>query len=184
MIANSLMREAPATDADCIEASEKRLYLSHKSHAFYLWVVFHELLGHGTGKLLTEESAGVCNFDSQNPPVNPITNTPISTWYRPGQTWTGLFGDLATTVDECRAECVGAYLLSDKDLLSMFGYTDESAITASDLEYNMYLQLGVAGLNSLKNYMVEDRKWGQAHSRASLSTAAASASHLRARKSP
>jgi dipeptidyl-peptidase III len=102
---------------------------------FYLLVVFHELLGHGTGKLLMEYESGKFNFDIQNPPISLLTQKPIKSWYRPSQTWTGLFGGIAITVDECRAECVSAYLMSDMELLSLFGYTNESEITGSDCEY-------------------------------------------------
>ena len=66
------------------------------------------------------------------PPISPLTGEPIATWYRPGQTWTGQFADLATTVDECRAELVGAYLMDDKELLGLFGFNEESEITAED----------------------------------------------------
>ena len=115
-----------------LEPSEAATFLKHRDHTFYLWVVFHELLGHGTSKLLTENPSGVFNFDGCHPPLNPLTGKPISCWYRPSQTWTGLFGDIATSVDECRAECVGAYLMSDMELLSMFDYTSESDITGRD----------------------------------------------------
>ncbi|KAI9755366.1 MAG: bifunctional diacylglycerol diphosphate phosphatase/phosphatidate phosphatase [Candelina submexicana] len=146
--------------------TEAPTFLKHKYHAFYLWVVIHELLGHGTGKLLTQVGPNEYNFDIENPPIDPLTGRPVECWYRPGQTWTGVFGDLATTIDECRAECVGAYLMSDEELLAMFGFDDHTEITADDLTYNLYLQLGVGGLRALENYIVDDRKWGQAHSRA------------------
>jgi dipeptidyl-peptidase-3 len=118
--------------ASCLDPSEVPSFLKHKEHAFYLWVVFHELLGHGTGKLFVEDQLGDFNFDSKNFPTNPLTKKPISSWYKHGQTWTGLFGDIATTVDECRAECVGAFLMSDMELLSMFGYNEETEITGRD----------------------------------------------------
>ena len=165
MITNSLT-ETVTPGTAFVSAAEEPHFLKVKPHAYYLWVAFHELLGHGTSKLLAEESPGTFNFDIKKPPVNPLTGRAIETWYGVGQTWTGLFGDIATSVDECRAECVGAYLVSDRDLVAMFGYTESSEVTADDLEYNMYLQLGAAGLRALKNYSVEDDKWGQAHSRA------------------
>ena len=56
--------------------------------------------------------------------------------------------------------------MDDLELLALFGYTLESEITAPDLTYNMYVQLGVDGLRGLQNYNVEGGKWGQAHSRA------------------
>lgn len=135
MISNSIAAEKTSKrnpTAACIHPSEAERFLKHKDPAFYLWVVFHELLGHGTGKLLMQDGPKSFNFDIQKPPINPLTGRPIDCWYRPGQTWTGLFGDIATSVDECRAECVGAYLMSDKELLALFGFTDESEITAAD----------------------------------------------------
>ena len=52
-------------------------------------------LGHGCGKLLQETSPGVFNFDSANPPISPLTGKPITTWYKPGQTWGSVFGGVA-----------------------------------------------------------------------------------------
>lgn len=81
---------------------------------------------------MCQQSDGTFNFDQSNPPTNPLTSKPIDKWYLPGQTWTGQFEDLATTVDECRAELVGAYLMDDKEMLALFGYTDDTEITAED----------------------------------------------------
>ena len=53
------------------------------------------LLGHGCGKLLQETSEGEYNFDQKNPPVSPLTGKPVTTWYKPGQTWGSVFGGLA-----------------------------------------------------------------------------------------
>lgn len=134
MITNSMnvgIREEGA-GATCVHESEVMKFLHHKSKAFHLWVVFHELFGHGTGKLLAEDGPGSFNFDAQNPPINPLTGKPIDSWYRAGQTWTGLFGDIATSVDECRAECVGAYLMSEMELLALFGFSETTEIKGTD----------------------------------------------------
>ena len=144
-----------------------------KYPAYYWWVALHELLGHGTGRMLVEESEGKFNFDIGNPPVNPLVGKPVTTWYKPGQTWTGQFGDLATTVDECRAELVGAYLMDDVELLKLFGYDESSEITAADcryakyrrssiannysVTYNIYMQLGIDGLRGLANFNDKNR---------------------------
>ena len=74
---------------------------------------------------MTEED-GKYNFDIKSPPINPLDQRPIDSWYRSGQTWNGIFGDIAPTVEECRAELVGAYLMDDAELLALFGYTSES----------------------------------------------------------
>lgn len=85
--------------------------------------------------MMVEESEGKFNFNIQDPPINPLSGKPIATWYKPGQTWTGQFGNLATTVDECRAELVGAYLMDDVDLLGLLGYDKSSEITAEDSRF-------------------------------------------------
>ena len=148
-----------------VGVSEAAAFQKHRYAAKYIWIVLHELLGHGTGKLMTEED-GEYNFDIKSPPINPLTQRPIDSWYRSGQTWSGMFGDIANTVEECRADLVGAYLMDDIELLALFGFTSESDTTAQDLTYNMYVQLGVKGLQGLQNYNIENGKWGQAHSRA------------------
>ena len=89
--------------------------------------------------MLTQGGPESFNFDPKNPLVNLLTGEAIRSWYRPGQTRTGLFGDIATTVDECRAELVGAYFMSDTELLEMFGFTDDSEITADDRKSTSYL---------------------------------------------
>ncbi|KAL8736416.1 MAG: hypothetical protein Q9166_000208 [cf. Caloplaca sp. 2 TL-2023] len=166
IIANRMSVESNEADiSPFVHSSEAAMFQKHKYHAYYIWVVLHELLGHGTGRMMTEEH-GKFSFDTENPPHNPLTKASISSWYRPGQTWTGVFGDLATTVDECRAELVGAYLMDNTELLALFGHTSSSEIKAQDLTYNMYVQLGVDGLRGLQNFNVEGGKWGQAHSRA------------------
>lgn len=115
-----------------VDPAEVETFQKHKFPAYYLWVVLHELLGHGTGKMMCQINPQEYNFDIENLPTDPLTEKPISSWYRPGQTWTGQFADLATTVDECRAELVGAYLMDDVELLALFGFDEKSAITASD----------------------------------------------------
>ena len=164
---------------------ELETFETHKLPAWRIQITIHELFGHGTSKLLSEESPEKFNFDITNRPINPLTGEPITTWYLPGQTWTGVFGSLATTLDECRAECVGSYLTADKDLLAIFGYTDSSKPTADDCThifhflsqsgyfsranlflpviYNLYLNLGVIGLRSLENYNVEDNVSSRFH---------------------
>lgn len=102
----------------------------------FLVTAIHELLGHGTGKLLTETGSGEYNFNRQDLPVNPITNEPISTWYLLGQTWTTVFGKLATSVEECRAMLVSYYLADDKEILDIFGYNDSTTLTAEECVYS------------------------------------------------
>lgn len=131
-----MVAESTAIQWPFIDDSETKTFQKHKYPAYYWWVVLHEILGHGTGKMMIEEPGNRFNFDPASPPVNPLDGKPIKTWYKPGQTWTGQFEELATTVDECRAELVGAYLMDDPELLALFGFTDKSDIRASDCMYN------------------------------------------------
>ncbi|KAM3517753.1 hypothetical protein NHJ13051_008719 [Beauveria bassiana] len=129
----------------------------------FITTSIHELLGHGTGKLLSETSAGVYNFDPERAPINSLTGKPVQSWYRPGQTWTSVFDKLAGTVEECRAMLISYYLGDGKDMLSLFGYDDDSDIKAGDLMYNMYLHIGVEGLRALQAFNVEEQLWGSPH---------------------
>lgn len=115
-----------------VDPNEQDTFKKHRFHSYYIWVVLHQILGHGTGRFLSETSRNSFNFDPQNPPLNPLTGKPIQSWYHPGQTWSGVFEDLSTTVDECRAGLVGAYLIDEPQILELFGYTRQSDVTADD----------------------------------------------------
>ncbi|KAI9725808.1 MAG: hypothetical protein M1828_002437 [Chrysothrix sp. TS-e1954] len=167
IISNRMSAEASdAEPCPFIDPSESATFQKHRFPAYYIWVVLHELLGHGTGQMMCEGPEGHYNFDINDPPVDLITEKRIESWYRPGQTWTGVFGNLATTVDECRAELVGAYLIDNCEILALFGFDENSETRPEDIIYNLYLRLGVDGLRGLKNFNSEDNTWGQAHSRA------------------
>ncbi|KAH2048644.1 hypothetical protein KXW40_005029 [Aspergillus fumigatus] len=168
IFANRMIAESQrARGIHMIHESERKVFQEHRFTAYYIWVVLHEILGHGTSKLLQEDSQGHFNFDREHPPLNPLTGKPIDSWYGPGETWTGVFTDLLTTVDECRAELAGAYLIDVAEILQLFGCTVDSKIKPADVVYNLFQQLGVDGLRALENYNPSTKKWGQAHSRAS-----------------
>jgi dipeptidyl-peptidase III len=48
-----------------ISADDLELYNKWESKAFELQVANHELLGHGSGKLFTEDAKGNLNFDKE-----------------------------------------------------------------------------------------------------------------------
>jgi dipeptidyl-peptidase-3 len=128
--------------------------------------------GHGCGKLLQETSPGTYNFDKENPPVSPVTQKPITTWYKPGQTWGSVFGSIAASYEECRAELVAMYLSCEFPVLKIFGFGDGSVDIdgeAGDILYVSYLSMARAGLASLEMWDPKSQKWGQAHSQARFS---------------
>ena len=99
---------------------------------FHVMVACHELLGHGSGRLLMEKSPHSCNFDLNELPESPISKQPIKSWYKPGQTWSSVFGNISTAYEECRADAIALFLVCDKDLLAIFGYDGNTSPTASD----------------------------------------------------
>ena len=76
-----------------IPECDQALFKSISGPAFEVQVGGHELLGHGSGKLLYSEGA-----------TNPITGQPITSWYEKGQSYDGVFSAMGSSFEECRAE--------------------------------------------------------------------------------
>ncbi|EEQ28450.1 dipeptidyl-peptidase 3 [Microsporum canis CBS 113480] len=171
-LGNVLSAKAPNEPVPFIRAQDLSLFREHRDAAFEVQVGIHELLGHGTGKLLQETSPGKYNFDVSNPPVSPIDGKPISTWYKPGQTWSSVFGSIASSYEECRAECVAMALGCDFGILQLFGFgngKDDIDGQAGDVLYASYLQMARAGVVALEFWDPSSKKWGQAHMQARFS---------------
>ncbi|KAF2688085.1 peptidase M49, dipeptidyl-peptidase III [Lentithecium fluviatile CBS 122367] len=135
----------------------------------FITTAIHELIRHGSGKLLSEIKPGTYDFDKQNPPTNPLSGEAVTSHYLPSQTWTSVFGKLAGTVEECRAILMSEYLMDNKELLGIFGYTNTGDITANNLLYCTYMNIGVDGLQALEHYNSKDQSWGQVHHQAHFS---------------
>jgi len=99
-----------------------------------------------------------------------VTGKPITSWYKPGETWGSVFKGLAGAYEECRAELVGLYLISDPGVLKIFGVGDGSddvmSGKAGDIVYTAYLIMATAGLKALEFWDPKSQKWGQAHCQA------------------
>lgn len=145
------------TDADWA------LYKTSFLHAMSVNVGVHELLGHGTGKLLSEDDAGLLNFDKDSV-VNPLTGQPVTTWYKKGETWGSKFGGLANAYEECRAEAVALYLGMERDLLEIFNILTTDA--QDQVVHVLWLNMIRAGLVGLEFYSPDLKQWRQAHMRA------------------
>jgi dipeptidyl-peptidase-3 len=171
-LGNVLSAKAPDEPVPFIPQKDLDVYRNYRDPAFEVQVGIHELLGHGTGKLLQETSLGQYNFDVSNPPISPITNKPITTWYKPGQTWSAVFGSIASSYEECRAECVAMALSCDFEVLQIFGFGDgreDLSNEAGDVLFAAYLQMARAGVAALEFWDPKSRKWGQAHMQARYS---------------
>ena len=143
-----------------LSESDDKMFKQFVVKAFAVDVAGHELLGHGSGKLLAENDDGTFNFTNV---INPITNTPVLTWYKPGETFSSKFGRMGSAYEECRAECVGLYLSGNQDMHTIFSHTDEEW---EDVMYTSWLWMIRAGILSLLAYDPDKKMWMQAHSQA------------------
>ncbi|KAK0633419.1 putative dipeptidylpeptidase III [Immersiella caudata] len=168
-LGNVLGAKAPNEKIPFIAEADLEIYQKYRDAAFEVQVGLHELTGHGCGKLLQETEPGVYNFDHENPPVSPLTGKPVTTWYKPGQTWGSVFGGLAGAYEECRAELVAMHLSCEFSALKIFGFGDGSVDIdgeAGDVLYASYLSMARAGLLSVEFWDPHQKKWGQAHCQA------------------
>lgn len=145
-----------------LEEKDKDVYIQWKGPSFEVQVGLHELLGHGSGKLFVEDENGKLNFDKEKI-VNPETGELISSWYRGSETWDSKFSTMASSYEECRAECVGLYLCLNTHVLSIFGHEGQDA---EEVIYVNWLNMVRAGLLGLEFYTAESQAWRQAHMQA------------------
>lgn len=141
-----------------IDESLLVLFKKWRDDAFEVQVGLHELLGHGTGKLLQETKPGEFNFDK--------SNSHIKSYYKSTETWGSLFGIVAGSFEECRAELVALYLILKVPLkvLPIFGVNDTQ--DQKDIMYIAAVLMCRAGLLALEFWDPSSRKWGQAHMQA------------------
>lgn len=142
-----------------LRPEDKDLFVKYKIASFEVQVGLHELLGHGSGKLLQEDINGKLNFDVDSV-KDPKTGEKITKWYKAGESWDSKFTTLASTYEECRAECVGIYLCLLSDVLKIFGHVGDDA---DDIIYINWLNMVRAGLMALEFYSPDTGNWRQAH---------------------
>ncbi|KAI8883177.1 dipeptidyl peptidase III [Backusella circina FSU 941] len=159
-LGNVISAQAPNEKFPFLRAHDLALYKRYRNVSFEVQVGTHEL-GHGTGKLLAEDEHGHLNFDPSL--TNPLTNLPVSSWYKPGETFNTVFKNIAASYEECRAECIALSLAPHADILKIFNFEGEEA---EDILYVMYLNMARAGLTALEFYKPDSQKWGQAHMQA------------------
>ena len=99
------------------------------------------------------------------------------------ETYGSRFPVIATSYEECRAECVGIYLCVEREVLAIFGHTNGDV--AEDIFYVNWLMMARAGaltlprahayshahvlftgLTALEFYDPSTQSWGQAHMQA------------------
>lgn len=149
-----------------IDEKLNELFKTTQGEAFEVQVGIHELLGHGSGKLLIQEDDDKFNFDKANPPLG-LDGKPVETYYKKNTTWGSVFGQLAGPYEECRAESVAMYLITNRELLNIFGITDKQK--QDEIIHIGYLLMARAGLVGLEFWDPQSKKWGQPHMQARFS---------------
>eukprot|EP01065_Artemidia_motanka_P030075 TRINITY_DN3609_c0_g1_i1.p1 TRINITY_DN3609_c0_g1~~TRINITY_DN3609_c0_g1_i1.p1 ORF type:complete len:701 (+),score=267.74 TRINITY_DN3609_c0_g1_i1:87-2105(+) len=151
---------APGRYAQYLSKQDTALFEAMFARADQVLTGLHELIGHGSGKLLRNE-AGQRNFPAGL--LNPCTGAAVAKWYDEGQSYGSVFGRLASAMEECRAECVSLYLGTAHDVQRIFEF-EGAAI--EDSIYVGWLGMCWRGLLALVAYDAEAKTWGSPHARA------------------
>lgn len=145
-----------------LSEEDQALMTKYKAAAFEVQVALHELLGHGSGKLLRVDENGEFNFKNV---VDPLSGEPVTSWYVPGETFDSKFKAMGSSYEECRAECVGLHLCFNRDVMKILGHTDEKEI--EELIYVNWMMMVYAGAGRATEFWnPTNRQWGQAHTQA------------------
>lgn len=139
-----------------VSDTDNDLLKKFKVPSFEVQVGLHELLGHGSGKLL---------YSGKFPEslINPLTGEPVANSYGAGETYDSIFTSLGSSYEECRAECVGIHLCLQPGVCEIFGHTGAEA---EDIKYVNWLSMAHAGLKGLEMFSPSSAEWKQAHSQA------------------
>ena len=113
-LGNIINAKKSSTEKARFIADEDQALFLRENEAFSVQVGLHELLGHGSGLLFceTRNKDGSSSFNFDRSLTLPGTQECVKSWYKPGETWSGVFSTLSNSYEECRAECVGLYLCS------------------------------------------------------------------------
>ena len=102
--------------------------------------------------------------------IHPFTGKPLHSCYKAGETYDSVFSTIGSSYEECRAECVGTFLSTNKTVLEIFGFEDTSVEEdVTDVSYVNWLSMARAGFIALEFYSPEQKKWRQSHAQARYS---------------
>lgn len=162
-LGNVIASSFKETNPNFLSPEDAKLIEKYAMSSFEVQVGLHELLGHGSGKLLQQNADGTLNFDPKVT-INPLTGKPVEKYYASNESYDSSFSSLSSTYEECRAECVGLYLCLNSDVMKIFGFEDP--VEANNVIYVNWLLMVQKGIDSLKIFNPTVNKWLQAHSQA------------------
>lgn len=73
------------------------------------------MLGHGSGLNFLLSEDGTTDYPSDL--RNPLNNELVEGGYKPGETYNSVFGDFASSFEECRAETIATFLSLHNEVL-------------------------------------------------------------------
>jgi dipeptidyl-peptidase-3 len=150
-----------ASTIQFLHEDDVELMCKYSKESLTLIVALHELLGHGTGKLLEKNvETGEFNFP-QDEFMNPFTGKPIETYYLSTETWSQKFGKLHSGYEECRADSVALYLMNYREPFDIFFPGREKEW--NDIHYIGWMDILHGGIRGLQFYDPEQKQWMQAH---------------------
>jgi len=130
------------TDAVQFATPEQARKLAENTMKTYqVHVACHELLGHGTGKLIYRAEDGSCRKY-----IDPITNEEFESCYEKDETWSSKFGDISSSYEECRADTCGFFLCTLKEVYPLFGVEDHEVEQMLWVNVMNQLRKGILGL--------------------------------------
>lgn len=149
------------THENLIFSTEKdiELLINIGKEAYVMHVACHELLGHGTGKLLRKSESGEFNFDPLKV-INPITNELVDKFYVNKEKFETKFTDISRAYEECRADLCGLYFCFYKEIHQIFDISESNYRDTIYAIWLLYIRKGIIGLPL---YDEDVKKWGQAH---------------------
>ena len=151
----------PGNKTNYVSKGDHELIHEWELKSYEVQVAFHELTGHGSGKLFTRNKDGTFNFDETV--KNPLTGKPVGKFYDVGETYNSKFTTIGTSYEECRAEAVAIYLSTYEKAVNIFGFHGDDAATVN---YVSWLTMARRGIIALQAYSPDTKEWTQAHARA------------------
>jgi len=157
-LSNILRSVVPEGKVRYLTEEDGELFKKTFGPVWDIGVGLHELLGHGSGRVLVEGS-----FKPEEV-ISPLTGKPVTTWYKSGQTYDSIFKTLASPMEECRAECVSLVLCVEPEVLRCFGHNpDEITDGCHDMVYENFVSMIRAGFGGIEYYAPSSKRWLQAH---------------------
>ena len=141
-----------ASNVQFLKESDVQHMVKYANDALLLIVALHELLGHGTGKLLTKDATtGELNYPADL--KNPFTGAEITTAYLSTESWGQKFGKMHSGYEECRADSVALYLMHYDEPYNIF-FADKKE-DWDDIHYCGWLDMLWGGVRGLMYYNAE-----------------------------